>query len=66
MQVADFWLSLGDQLTVEVEHNAEHAVSGGVRRPEIQRHRLSEKLAGGKMNRSVRQALGQGRIVDCL
>ena len=41
MQITDVRVGLGDDLAVEFEHDAEHAVRGGMRRPHVQDHLLA-------------------------
>ena len=57
VQVADFWRGLGDEFSIEIEHDAEHSVRRGMGGAEIQRHRLAEQLAGGNMDILVSQLL---------
>ena len=49
VQVANLRLCLHDQLSVEIEHDAEHSVGRGVGGAEVQGHRLPQKLAGGEV-----------------
>ena len=45
MQITYVRASLGDKLAVEFEHDAEHTVRGGVRRPHVQDHFLALHVA---------------------
>jgi len=45
MQITHVRVSLGDDLAVEFEHDAKHAVRGGMRRPHVQDHLLALHVA---------------------
>ncbi len=62
MQVADVGNRLADNLAFQLQHDAQHAVRGGVGRPHVQHHVL-----GGKV---VPRALGGrggpgGGVFEC-
>ena len=47
MEVADVGHGLGDDLAVELEQDAQHAVGAGVGRPHVERQRLAERQIVG-------------------
>jgi len=47
MQVAHHRISLGDDLTVQLQHQAQHAVRGGMGRAHVQRQPFTDQVSHG-------------------